>query len=126
MCFFLKNKINDDISDREKKEFEIILLNLRDLLLTSKNEGQAEFIDKLLFFLKEEVTSKFIELINSVDMWGGSGSVVDVYIEDKNNYNEFMMTIIKLTDLMENTRVIMYNSIKGTRRLFNKILREHK
>jgi hypothetical protein len=39
-------------------------------------------------------------------MWGGAGSVLDVYFEDDNTQMKFHNNLLKLVELMELTNII--------------------
>ncbi len=121
MWFFKKNVILT-ISLSDKEEYEVLFSTIRDLLNNSGNEGQALVIENLMNLLSIEITDDFLKLINSVDMWGGSGAVWEVNIDDENKYKCFQQAIINLIDLMERTGVLKYLGIKSRRRLFRRIL----
>lgn len=105
----------------ESPAFIAILSTLFKLLQEVGHNVQAACIERLIKLLKEENIPSFITVINSVDMWGGSGAVWEVGIENPNQAKKFEYEIISLIDLMENSG-IMGNGIKPVRKIFVKNL----
>jgi hypothetical protein len=68
-------------------------------------------------FFRNEDFHEFLNLINGIDMWGGSGAVWEVYIENKIDVKEFESQMLKLILLMENTK-IMGRGIQPIKKLF--------
>ncbi len=107
----------------EKEHYNKILLALSELLVLSQNMRQATVVNDLIVLLDQEDYNSFLKLINCVDMWGGSGAVWEVGIEDKKNEIAFQTEIIKLITLMEKTKAIQYpNRISPISILFKKEL----
>lgn len=109
-------KANDD-------KYIRILSRIFEILNESSNKVQADYIGKILNILKQKDYNKFRFLVNSIDMWGGSGAVWEVYIENKAMAREFEAEIVRLIDLMERTKVLC-RGIKPIRKLFRKNLEQ--
>jgi|GEM_PF-1480063 len=92
----------------EKENYAKILLSLSELLVLSQNVGQAAIVNDLIMLLEQGNYNSFLKLINSVDMWGGSGAVWEVGIENKKYEIAFRKEIINLIELMEATYAIQY------------------
>lgn len=57
---------------------------------------QAQVVKSLIELLSKQKNEEFVKLVNGVDMWGGSGAVWEVHIEDRRNTREFEIEMIKL------------------------------
>lgn len=112
---------NDDYENVsiEHNNFLSILKTIHQLLQNSGNYAQAEFIKNLIELIYQNNFSLFIKLINGADMWGGSGAVWEVYIENKNEVKSFEKLMLSLIDLMEKTK-ILGKGIKRIKRIFEK------
>lgn len=101
-------------------------LTLREILgfifdILSRNHltAQAHVVYTLIQLLEDSKLKEFVTLANAVDMWGGSGSVWEVNINDSNSLREFELLIINFVDLMEECG-IMGRSAKQIRKIFYK------
>jgi hypothetical protein len=101
----------------EKVNFSFILTVLTKLLKDSGNNAQCQFLHKLIELLHHNELSSFVKQINGVGMWGGSGAVWEVHIEDKSLATEFESTILDLINLMEKAKIIG-KGIKPIKKLF--------
>lgn len=61
--------------------------------------------------------NEFVKATNSLDMWGGSGAVWEVYIGAAEEAKTFESEMVKLIDLMEESN-ILGSGIKPIRRIF--------
>ena len=103
-----------------RESYLLILDKLVQQLNKANLTGQAEVVMTLVdLLLKQQNDAEFVRLLNSVDMWGGSGAVWEVYIEANDSAREFELEIIKLIDLMEKTNVLG-KGIKQIRKYFVK------
>ncbi|NCD00329.1 MAG: hypothetical protein EOL95_11615 [Bacteroidia bacterium] len=124
--FIFKKKINDFVLIiEERPNFVLTLTTLMELLKSSGNNAQSDLIYKLIDLLNQNNLSDFVKQINGVDMWGGSGAVWEVYIEDKKVATEFEKEIITLIRLMEKTEIIG-KGIKPIKKFFEKNLKQDK
>ena len=94
-----------------------ILTKIFQILNNSNLIGQKEVIKKLIDYIIKEDTIQFVKFINSIDMWGGSGAVWEVYIENEIEAREFENELINIINLMEETN-ILGKGIKSIRRIF--------
>lgn len=118
MFGFKKNKDDDFVSVLEERpNFLLVLTALMQLLKSSGNNAQSNFIYKLIELLNQNNLSHFVKLINGVDMWGGAGAVWEIYIEDKNEAKEFEKEMLCLINLMEKTEIIG-KGIKPIKKIF--------
>ena len=101
----------------EKATYLSILSNIKDWLESSGNKGQVEVIEFLLQYLNQSDIPQFKKLLNSVDMWGGSGAVWEVGIKDEILMRKFQSEIIKLINLMDKTKILR-RGIKSRKKLF--------
>jgi len=124
--YIFKKKCNDFVLIiEERPNFVLTLTTLMELLKSSGNNAQSDFIYKLIDLLNQNNLSDFVKQINGVDMWGGSGAVWEVYIEDKKVATEFEKEIITLIRLMEKTEIIG-KGIKPIKKFFEKNLKQDK
>ena len=98
--------------------------NIKNILLKNNHQGQARAMLNLIELLQRNQIDLFIKNLNSVDIWGGSGAVWEVYIEDKPDYILFQTEIIKLINLMEKDN-ILGRGIKPIKRVFVNEIRKN-
>jgi len=115
-----KENIIKSLSDEELK-FQTTFRNIIQLLESEKHYGQANFVKFIQELLELKKVDEFIKEINSVNMWGGSGAVWEVYFVNKKSERKFQIEIINLIDLMERTKIIVPN-INPIRKFFKKEL----
>ena len=101
----------------------MVLSKLRELLNKANLTAQAQVIETLVSLLELQRINEFLKLLNGLDMWGGSGAVWEVYIEDVTLAQEFEIEIIKLIDLMEKTNVLA-KGIKPIRKVLRNTLND--
>ena len=79
-----------------------ILEQLRRLLISSDNPGQARTVERLIE-LRSTNRAEFDRLLHSVDMWGGSGAVWEVGPSrmNRDEVQSFRAGIIALSEWME-------------------------
>ena len=94
-----------ELPPAEAQSYRPILTKLSKYLMASDHEGQALFINKLIELIDKEDLTLFVKMINTVDMWGGSGAVWEVDIRDKDLSRKFEREIINLIDLMVKTKI---------------------
>ncbi|NOU62379.1 hypothetical protein [Marinifilum caeruleilacunae] len=116
MFGFKKNK-NKRLTKKTCVTFLEILTNLLQILKKSNIHEQAKFIEVLIVLLNQRKDEQFIDLINSVNMWGGSGAVWEVHIEDSADNRSFEKEIVNLIDFMEKIN-ILGPGVKPIRKLF--------
>ena len=79
--------------------------------------GQENVVKNLMQNLITEDYQIFIDNINSVNMWGGSGAVWEVCFENQDLQRKFNFEILELINLMEKTK-ILGSGIKPLKKLF--------
>jgi hypothetical protein len=109
--------VNLDLLLRYKAEFISTLTKLSQILEKADCKGQAEIASTIVDLLQNENFNEFLRLINGVDMWGGSGAVWEVYIEDPKDARDFETAIVRLIDIMEASG-ILGRGIKPIRKAF--------
>jgi hypothetical protein len=118
MFGFKKNKNENFVLVLEERHnFLLVLTALMELLKSSGNNSQSNFIYKLIDSLIQNNLNDFVKIINGVDMWGGAGAVWEVYIEDKKVATQFEKEMLSLINLMENTGIIG-KGIKPIKKIF--------
>lgn len=121
MFGFNKSKTKNIAGIRtEKDNYVFILKKLFVLLEKTENYDQANVIQKLIDTIGIDDFHEFFNLVNGVDIWGGSGAVWEVYIENKMDAREFESQMIKLILLMESTKIVCRKGIKPIKRIFEK------
>ena len=107
MFRYKKNKCDDVVLVLEERSgFLLVLTAIKEILQHSANNAKSDFVYKLIDLLNQNNISLFVKLINGVDMWGGSGAVWEVYIEDKKTSTKFEKEMLSLINLMEKTKII--------------------
>ena len=108
------------IKDAKSKYLDT-LKNIEVILKKGKLFGQANVVENLIQNLITEDYQIFIDNINSVNMWGGSGAVWEVYFENQGLQQKFNFEMLKLINLMEKTK-ILGSGIKPLKKLFEREL----
>lgn len=115
--FSFKKSENIEFTQKARETFLIILTKLIRILSKEDLIAQAQVIKTLVDLLSKRKDEQFVKLLNGIDMWGGSGAVWEVHIEDGRSAREFEIEMIKLIDLMEETNVLG-KGIKPIRKIF--------
>lgn len=97
------------------------LKNIEVILREGELFGQANVVENVMQKLVTEDYQIFIKDINSVNMWGGSGAVWEVYFENNTLQRKFNFEMLNLINLMEKTKVLG-RGIKPLKKLFEKEL----
>lgn len=114
--FNLFKKVSLELSDKDEQNY-LLILNEIFQKLTNTNPAQAQVIKKLITLILRKNLTQFEKLMNSVEMWGGSGAVWEVFIEDENESRQFEKNMILLINLMEKTN-ISDRRIRHIRKIF--------
>ena len=104
-----------------KPKYLTVLKSIETILRQNKLSGQANFVKDVVLKLTSSNYEMFVKQINSVNMWGGSGAVWEVYIENSDMQRKFHKAIIELINIMEDTK-ILGQGIKPIRTAFQKEL----
>ncbi|GGH26765.1 hypothetical protein FAZ19_18400 [Sphingobacterium alkalisoli] len=113
--FWRKNK--DKLEENRRESFAIILANTAKILEEADLLQHAEIVSNIAKALCIKDDKEFIKRINGIEMWGGSGAVWEVYIDNKGAKKEFENEMIRLIDLMEDVG-ILGRGIKPIRKIF--------
>jgi hypothetical protein len=116
MMSFWRPKIIE-ISEQERGIFMAVLVKLQRILDGEDLITQSQVLNSLIQLLKEKDDQQFKKLLNSIDMFGGSGAVWEVYIEDNGIAREFELEMIELINLMEQTN-LLGRGVKPVRKIF--------
>jgi len=108
-----------ELTNADISEYIEILNEIIVSLKQSENNDHAKIVHEILEKLAQNQIDEFISKLNSVEMWGGSGAVWEVFIEDNKLQARFENAIIRLINLMERTQ-ILGGGIKPIRRIFKK------
>ena len=104
-----------------KTKYLDTLKNIEVILRKDELFGQANVVVNLMQKLIAEDYQIFVNDINSVNMWGGSGAVWEVYFENKTLQRKFNFEMLELINLMEKTKILR-SGIKPLKKLFEKEL----
>lgn len=100
-----------------KSKYLDTLKNIEAILRKGELFGQENVVKNLMQNLITEDYQIFIDNINSVNMWGGSGAVWEVYFENQDLQRKFNFEMLELINLMEKTK-ILGSGIKPLKKLF--------
>lgn len=117
---FDKTEVFELIKNTKSKYLDT-LKNIETILRKGELFGQANVVENLTQNLETEDYQIFIDDINSVNMWGGSGAVWEVYFKNKNLQRKFNFEMLELINLMEKT-MVLGSGIKPLKKLFEKEL----
>jgi len=115
MISFRKKK--KELSVDERESCLIILKKIKENLIVSNMDAQVNVINNLLTLINHKNDKCFIKKINGIEMWGGSGAVWEIYIEDKDITKDFEANMIKLINELERIG-ILGKGIKPIRKIF--------
>ncbi len=104
-----------------KSKYLDTLKNIEEILRKGELFGQENVVKNLMHNLITEDYQIFIDNINSVNMWGGSGAVWEVYFENQDLQRKFNFEMLELINLMEKTK-ILGSGIKPLKKLFEREL----
>lgn len=94
------------LSDIDIRDYKLILKKLSEILIKNNSVALSKVLDDFLHNLENHNTEEFIKSVNSAEMWGGAGSIMDLYIPDKNIESEFLSELSGLLTLMERTGIL--------------------
>lgn len=80
---FKKRTYQIDFSENNKERFTALLTEIHEILRDSAYSAQANWIMQILSSIQNEDKEGFKQKVISAELLGGSGSVVDVWIEDE-------------------------------------------
>lgn len=115
---FNKTEAFELIKDAKSKYLDT-LKNIEVILRKGEFFGQANVVENLIQNLITEDYQNFIDNINSVNMWGGSGAVWEVYFENQDVQRRFNFEMLELINVMEKTK-ILGSGIKPLKKLFKR------
>lgn len=104
---------------KEKDSIEVILKTIIKVLSSYSYLYQAAYMESVLKALLENEKSEFEALAKKVDIWGGSGAVWEVYIQDREKEKEFQTAMIKFIELLNKNGIRNYG-MSSIRALFVK------
>jgi hypothetical protein len=107
--------------ENEKESYLNTLKNIEEILKVEGSYEQGRVVEKLAATLMNNEYKKFSKDINSIDMWGGSGAVWEVYFVSKNLKQKFNAEMLELISLMEKTKNLR-SGIKPLKKLFKREL----
>jgi len=94
-----------DITINNKLELITTLTRIVELLRDNGSNEQANAVKKPLRYLYQDDTTKFLESLKTVDIWGGSGAAWEVYFEKRQQEREFQSCFIRLAQLLKDTGI---------------------
>lgn len=115
--FSFKKSKNIEFTQTARETFLVILSKLIQILRKENLTAQTQVVKALVDLLSQRKDEEFVKLLNGLDMWGGSGAVWEVHIEDNHCARKFETEMIKLIDLMGKTKVLG-KGIKPIRKIF--------
>jgi hypothetical protein len=106
---------------QQKEELKSILKRIIDILQNSENCAQSRVMENALNALQMNNDNEFITVSKSIDIWGGSGAVWEVYINDEAMMQNFYFALLRYADiLIENG--IKNRRLRSTVNLLNQIV----
>ena len=115
------NIFNNKLSFVHKDSLEFCIRAIIALLLDSSNYAQAGYMKRVLESVVIEDKALFVKLSKTVEIWGGSGAVWEVFIQNREREKVFQETMIKFADLLKDNGVSNYG-IRSIKSLFEKQL----
>tara|TARA_R110001592_G_scaffold17176_3_gene72853 strand:- start:6753 stop:7127 length:375 start_codon:yes stop_codon:yes gene_type:complete len=101
MFGLLKKRVYQiDFNEINKEQFDVLLTEIHEILRDSGYVAQANWIIQILSTVKKGDSEMFKQKVISAELLGGSGSVVDVWIEEDakmERLDSLMNDFLKLT-----------------------------
>lgn len=116
-------KRNKEIIIKNKGKLIQILTRSVEILRDNAYSAQADAMRKPLQYLHLDDTKNFIKQLNTIDIWGGSGAVWEVWFESKEVEREFMKCIVDLVDEL-NSNGIKIPRERGIAKFFKQELKK--
>jgi len=113
---------NSDLVDKES--IGLTLKDIIKILREFSHSGQADYMDRLFETLTIDDNSKFKLMSQTVDIWGGSGAVWEVWIPDNNKEKEFQKLMISFAKLLLKNG-IKNHGITSIKSLFEKEVKKN-
>ncbi len=107
-----------------KSDLEIQINKIIQILREFSHTGQADYMDRLLGSLLNNDKFSFVDMSKTVDIWGGSGAVWEVWIQDRNKEKEFQKAMINFARLL-NDNEISNHAISSIKSLFEKEVKKN-
>ena len=113
------------ITITNKAELISTMTRIVEILRDNGFSAQADAVRRPLQYLYSDDIDKFLFGLNTVDIWGGSGSAWEVIpFQSEQVEKEFQSAFVKLIDLMEESG-IENKKARSIKRYFLKILKRH-
>ena len=106
--FFNQKKNRGEIDNNvsiNRNEYLKVLGSLENTLRIGNHFGQADVVENVISNLEKNEFDTFLKEIKSINFWGGSGAVWEVYFEDENLEKRFNTTMIDLITLIQKTNI---------------------
>ncbi len=111
--------MNPDSDIINKGDLEILIKEIVSILREFSDNGQADYMDRLFESLSNDDKTKFVDMSKTVNIWGGSGAVWEVWIDDRKKEKDFQNAMIKFARLL-NDNGIDNHGISSIKTLFEK------
>jgi hypothetical protein len=92
--------------ENHSTEYQTTFDKLEQTLKEADLAAHAEVVRQIHLVLIGKDFQRFIRRMNSVDMWGGSGAVCEVYIKDPILERDYNLGMLRLINLMEKTKIL--------------------
>ncbi len=80
---FRKKETKIEFTDELLEQLELVLAEAAKILEESNNPAQAGWLTRILDSAKDRNSERFKNLVLSNELLGGSGSVIDVWVENE-------------------------------------------
>ena len=120
--FWKKKKLLIDFSDENISNLNKQTQLLKQVLIKNDIEYYSNHLNDILLATEYKNEAKFKELVISRELFGGSGALWEIHIENSNEYNKFNNIFINYIDLITKMG-IKHNRISQTKKILQKINR---
>lgn len=87
-------------------KYNTILQKILDILIDEHHGAHANIVHKTLNLIYQNSVIEFINEINTINFWGGSGAIWEIKILNKDNEEIFYDSLINLLLEMENDKIL--------------------
>lgn len=100
--FFRKKETKIEFTDELLERLELIVTEANQVLIDSDNSDRTGWLSRILDSAKDRNTNRFKNLVLSNELLGGSGSIIDIAINDSQLRLRWQKHLVQLmTSLMK-------------------------
>ena len=116
---YRKNEDQISFTKENKEQFENLLTEIYEILRDSAYKVQANWIIQILSAVQKEDSKLFKQKVISSELLGGAGSVIDVWIDEKDKMKKLNSIMKDFLDLTVKSG-LNHRAVKSSIKLFSR------